>query len=226
MSSSEGPRAAAAHDASAYTLYSEPSSPFSAPVRVALYAKGVEITILPPPGGLKSAVYNSINPVGTIPCLVRADGFMLPESTAILEYLDDVFPEVPLRPQTPEERARVRLMQRVAELGVTRACASLAQVAGSQERDAAMVSLFLTRLVRGLASVRVFLSGERWAAGSAFTLADCQLAPALFGVPAVVRAFGTGDLIAAYPELTAYVGACREHPAVARVLDEMAQAGA
>ena len=46
-------------------LYSEHNSPFSAPVRVAIYAKGLEIEIEPPPGGLLSARFHAINPLGT-----------------------------------------------------------------------------------------------------------------------------------------------------------------
>ena len=51
-------------------LYSEHNSPFSAPVRVAIYAKGLGIEIEPPPGGLLSARFHAINPLGTIPCLM------------------------------------------------------------------------------------------------------------------------------------------------------------
>jgi glutathione S-transferase len=97
-------------------LYSEDSSPFSAPVRVAVYAKELNIDIEPPPGGLLSAKFHAINPVGTIPCLILDDGTALPESAAIMEYLEDKFPEPPLRPASPEATARVRLLQRIGEL--------------------------------------------------------------------------------------------------------------
>ena len=86
-------------------LYSENSSPFSAPVRVAIYAKGLEIEIEPPPGGLLSAKFHAINPLGTIPCLILESGVPLPESAAILEYLEDEFPHPPLRPDGAEARA-------------------------------------------------------------------------------------------------------------------------
>ena len=69
-------------------LYSEDSSPFSAPVRIAIYAKSLDIEIAPPPGGLLSARFNAVNPLGTIPCLILDDGAPLPESAAIMEYLE------------------------------------------------------------------------------------------------------------------------------------------
>jgi glutathione S-transferase len=49
----------------------------------------------------------AINPNGQVPVLVH-DGNAIVESTVINEYLDDVFPEVPLRPAHPVERARMR----------------------------------------------------------------------------------------------------------------------
>jgi hypothetical protein len=63
-------------------LYSENSSPFSAPGRIAIYAKGLTIEIEPPPGGLLSAKFHAINSLGTIPCLILEDGSPLPESAA------------------------------------------------------------------------------------------------------------------------------------------------
>jgi glutathione S-transferase len=49
-----------------------------------------------------------INPNGQVPVLVH-DGAIITESTVINEYLDDVFPEPPLRPKNPVERARMRI---------------------------------------------------------------------------------------------------------------------
>jgi glutathione S-transferase len=49
-----------------------------------------------------------LNPNGQVPVLVH-DGAVITESTVINEYLDDVFPEVPLRPENPAERAQMRV---------------------------------------------------------------------------------------------------------------------
>ena len=209
---------------SRFTLYSEDSSPFSAPVRVAIYAKGLRIPILPPPGGLKSATYHRINPMGTIPCLVRDDGFVLPESAAILDYLDDLYPTPSLRPKDPEMRARVRVLQRIGELGVMMSIVDLLQAAGQGKRDEALTGQRLTRLVRALASLNMFLVDHRFVEDGVLTLAECRLGPALSRVPDVMRAYGTGDLIGAYPVLATYFEHCRDEPSVKRVLAEMAGA--
>lgn len=51
--------------------------------------------------------YLEINPNGVVPTLIH-DGKPLHESGTICEYLDECFPEPPLRPQDPYERARMR----------------------------------------------------------------------------------------------------------------------
>src|SRR5947209_17121223 len=160
-------------------LYSENSSPFSAPVRLAIYAKGLDIEVAPPPGGLLSAKFHAINPLGTIPCLVLENGAPLPESVAILEYLEDKFPHPPLRPERPEARAHVRLLQRIGELQITTPLVELARLDGHATSDPTF-STWLTRLIRGLSSLQIYLKEDGLAAGPHLTLADCQLAPSLF----------------------------------------------
>lgn len=55
-----------------------------------------------------------INPNGQVPVLVH-DGAIITESTVINEYLDDVFPEPPLRPKNPVERARMRIWSKLID---------------------------------------------------------------------------------------------------------------
>src|SRR5262249_36299591 len=49
-----------------------------------------------------------LNPAGKVPVL--ENGFVLPESAVILEYLDEAYPERPLLPPDPAARARARLL--------------------------------------------------------------------------------------------------------------------
>ena len=78
-------------------------------VRIALEEKGLawESHHLNLPGNEHvSDEYQSINPKGVVPTLVH-DGQVVIESNDILAWLDDHFPEPPLRPEDPEERARM-----------------------------------------------------------------------------------------------------------------------
>ncbi|WP_315834840.1 glutathione S-transferase family protein [Bradyrhizobium prioriisuperbiae] len=62
-------------------------------------------------GQQHSPAYRQLNPAGVVPTLVR-DGETMVESSAILEYLDDVFPDQSLRPNDQAERARMRALIR------------------------------------------------------------------------------------------------------------------
>src|SRR5215831_11636747 len=51
--------------------------------------------------------YLALNPNGVVPTLVH-DGKVVMETTVINEYLDEAFPDAPLRPADPWARARMR----------------------------------------------------------------------------------------------------------------------
>ena len=55
-----------------------------------------------------------LNPNGQVPVLVH-DGAVITESTVINEYLDDVFPDLPLRPENPVERANMRIWSKFVD---------------------------------------------------------------------------------------------------------------
>lgn len=86
------------------TLYGIAVSSYVAKVRLALRLKGIPFVEAPPPGGYGSAQYRAIVAAGSVPAIVH-DGFALHESEAILEYLEDVWPEPALRPVDVKARA-------------------------------------------------------------------------------------------------------------------------
>jgi glutathione S-transferase len=203
-------------------LYSEDQSPWCAPVRAAIYAKGLDIEIVPPPGGMRSDEYRALSGTGTVPCLMLDDGAPLPESAVIVAYLDEKFPAAPLRPADPEGRARVALVLRLAEGAVLTPLVQFFHDMGEgvpTARDTAV-----ERLTAGLARLERFVPSDGYAAGPTFSQADCVLAPALFGVKALGPMLGAPDLLAASPKLTAYDGRATQHPAIAKVLGELATA--
>ena len=73
---------------------------------IARRVKRLDITLVPPPGGVRSDAYRAINPLGLVPALVIEDGTVLPESDLIVEYLDERFPEPRLLPDDADRRAR------------------------------------------------------------------------------------------------------------------------
>ena len=200
-------------------LYSEDTSPFCAPVRVAVYAKGLAIQILAPPGGLKSDEYRALSGTGTIPCLGLDDGSALPESTVILGYLDDKFPERLLLPASAEGRARALLLVRLGMDGVVGPIVGLFHDLGAGVASAQATAL--ARLEAGLGRIELFLAGDGFAAGAAFSQADCVLGPSLMGVAAFAGMLGAPDLLSRHPKLAGYNARVTQHPAVAKVLAEL-----
>jgi glutathione S-transferase len=69
-------------------------------------------------GQQKSAVHRRRSPLGTLPVLELDDGSFLTESTVIIEYLEELPPDPPMIGTTPEERAKVRELDRLADIGV------------------------------------------------------------------------------------------------------------
>jgi glutathione S-transferase/maleylpyruvate isomerase len=89
------------------TLYALPISVYSAKVRLALRIKGIAFEELPPPDGYGSETYRAIIASGTIPAIVTGHGALF-ESDAIIEYLEEEWPQPTLMPDTALMRARAR----------------------------------------------------------------------------------------------------------------------
>lgn len=72
----------------------------------------------------QTPAYLKLNPKGYVPTLVH-DGRPIVESAIICEYLDEVFPEPPLSPADPVDRAFMRTWTRRPDDGLHRACATV-----------------------------------------------------------------------------------------------------
>ena len=80
--------------------------------RIALNLKGLDYETAPVnlvEGAQRSDAFLALNPQGLVPAL-EADGLVLTQSPAILEWLEETFPEPPLLPGGTAERAQVRAM--------------------------------------------------------------------------------------------------------------------
>ncbi len=206
-------------------LYSIDLSPFAARVRVAIYAKKLPVEIVAPPeGGTKSQAYLALNPMGRVPVLAVGDGFALPESETIVEFLADAFPDCGLRPETPEARAQARLISRVAELYVFAPLQTLFGQMNPATRNAAIVDEGAEKLKAGLVHLNVFMGEGPYAVGETITTADCALIPIMFFIQLAGPMFGKGDLLAGLMKLSDYAELLKMDPVAQKVVSEM-QAG-
>lgn len=94
------------------TLYDYYRSSASYRVRIALNLKGLDynqVTVDLAKGAQNEPQYKAINPQGFVPAL-KVSGNVISQSLAIIEYLDDAYPEPPLLPADPLEKAHQRAL--------------------------------------------------------------------------------------------------------------------
>ena len=98
-------------------LYEHPLSPYAQKVKIALREKGIAFEVRMPEGigaGHTKGAFADANPRREVPALIDGDTAIF-DSTIILEYIDDKWPEPTLMPNAPEARARVRQIEDVMD---------------------------------------------------------------------------------------------------------------
>jgi maleylpyruvate isomerase len=185
-------------------------------VRIGLNLKGVIVRHVSHhlrKGEQRDPAYLRLNPQGLVPALVLDDGTVLTQSLAILDWLDEQYPEPPFLPDNAVERARIRAfalaiacdVHPVQNLGVLQQVKALT---GRQE-DA---DAWAARVNRdGLTACEAMIAANPgpYCFGEAITLADILLVPQM----ANARRFGVD--LSALPKLVAADAAARAHPAFA-----------
>jgi len=103
-------------------LHYHPLSTYSRRVRIALIEKNIPAQLVElnmTAGAHRAPEYLAINPYGRVPTL-EEDGFLLYESTAILEYLEATHPQPPLVPSDARGRALVSMHMKLCDLQLGR----------------------------------------------------------------------------------------------------------
>jgi glutathione S-transferase len=103
-------------------LHYHPLSTFARRVRIALIEKSIKAELVEVDmvaRAHKSPAYLSLNPYGRVPTL-EEDGFVLYESTAILQYLEETHPTPPLVPADARGRALVAMHVKLCDLQLAR----------------------------------------------------------------------------------------------------------
>jgi len=208
-------------------LYSWDLSPYSARVRMQIYAKGLgDIAIEQPPTYGTSKFYQD-HPIGRVP-LLEIDGEAIPESAVIAEYLEEIYPEPSLLGATPRENAHIRTLARIGDIYLmnntfmlavqTRVLAAQTPVTTGNE---GIVALLGGQLASSAKALDRMIGRDGFACLGRVTLADCALVPALFFLEAVLPGTGVADPIAANANVAAYWAAIRREAYVARTLVEL-----
>ncbi|HET9642307.1 MAG TPA: glutathione S-transferase family protein [Burkholderiaceae bacterium] len=209
-------------------LYSWDLSPYSARVRMQIYAKRLtDITIEQPPTYGTPKFYKD-HPIGRLPLLEIDDGEAIPESAVIAEYLEEIYPEPSLLGATSRENAHIRTLARIGDIYLlnntfmlavqTRVLATQTPVTTGNE---GIVRLLGGQLASNTKALDRMIGRDGFACLGRVTLADCALVPALFFMDAVLPGSGVADPIAANANVAAYWAAIRREECAARILVEL-----
>jgi glutathione S-transferase len=117
-----------------------------------------------------------------VPAITTESGEHLSETTAILEYLEEAYPEHPLLPQDPIARAKVRQVIKVLELYIELSARRLLPVAlMGGEANADTVTEVKAALERGITALNDICTPSPYLCGDTLTLADiyCRYAMAI-----------------------------------------------
>jgi glutathione S-transferase len=180
------------------THYDAGRCPYCARTRIVLAEKGVEFETVEIDLSDRPAWLYEKNPTGRVPVL-EEDGWALPESAVIMEFLEERYPEPPLLPADPADRAAVRLLVfRDHDLTDPYYAFRRGEEGAAERLDAA------------LAQLDVLLYERDFLGGAEYGLADIAY------VPWILRARDMlGVKLSGYPSLGAWLERLEERPAIA-----------
>ncbi len=197
-----------------------PLSPYVRKVAVVLNIKGIDYEVQPVLPGSDDPDFRAVSPLGKIPVLIDGD-LSIPDSSVICEYLEEAYPEIPVLPRGPVDRARARFLE---EYG-----------------DTKLVEVTAPVFIENFVNPTIFKTGTD--AARVEKVVNEALPPVLHYLEAVVPEadylFGqlctadvsmiSGTINAGYggfevdasrwPKYAAYQQRVMEHPAVARALE-------
>lgn len=177
-------------------------------VRIAMNLKGIAYEpafVHLAKGEHRAPVYGAINPQGLLPALDDG-GELLTQSLAIIEYLDETHPAVPLLPKDPRGRARVRSLSMLVACEIhpvnnLRVLQHLKRALGQNEEQ--VNAWYRHWIADGLAKFEADLTRTKatgkFCHGGKPTIADCCMVPQIFNAqryqcdttayPATMRVF-------------------------------------
>ncbi|KYF49042.1 glutathione S-transferase [Sorangium cellulosum] len=199
-------------------LYAHPFSSYCQKVLIALYENKTpfELRMLAPDDPEASAEHESLWPLKRMPLLLDA-GRTVVEASIIVEHLDLHHPgPVRMIPEDPRAALDVRMMDRIFDNYIMTPMQKLVAdgIRAAENRDRQGVGearMLLDTAYRWLDSA---MAGREWAAGDAFSLADCAAGPALF------YADWAYPISEVFTNVRAYRQRLLARPSFARAIDE------
>jgi maleylpyruvate isomerase len=202
-------------------LYSFFRSSTSFRLRIALALKGLDYEshyVSLPKMQHRSPEFLKVNPQGLVPALVDDDGQVFTQSLAMIEYLDETYPEPKLVPEDGVERWYVRALSQIIgcemhPLNNVRVLKYLKSAYGLDD-DKINTDWYGHWIAEGFRGLEAFFAANgrhgRYCLGDRVTLADVCLVPQVFNA----QRFNCN--LSAYPTVTRVYEECLKLDAVAR----------
>jgi glutathione S-transferase len=199
-------------------LYAHPFSSYCQKVLTALYENGTafDYRLLDHADPETMAEFEARWPIRRFPILVDGERTIV-EATTIIEYLDLHYPGKPsFVPEDRDAALEVRMLDRFFDnyVSTPQQKIVLNAIRAEKDRDPVGVAEARDMLERAYAWLERHMEGRLWAAGEAFTLADCGAGPFLF------YADWTHAIDPAFARVHAYRARLMARPAFARAIDE------
>lgn len=199
------------------TLWYHPFASFCMKALIALYESGAPFDPVIVDLGDEASrnAFLAVWPIGKFPVIRAAgSGEMIPESTIIIEYLAERYPQALLIPTEPAAAREVRLWDRFFDNYVHVPMQKIVadRLRGREARDPQGVAEARAQMRKAFGLLETRLAEREWAAGG-FSMADCAAAPALHYAWKV-------EPWQDRPALSAYFARLNARPSVARVFAE------
>jgi glutathione S-transferase len=202
-------------------LYYHPLSGYSQKVIVAFYEKGLTfdgsiVELMDPEA--KAAYMKDVYPIGKVPYLVADDGREIPESSIIIEYLENNYDSgARLIPDDKHLARQVRFHDRMSDLYLQNQIGTIFfdSMKPEDQRNPEAVQQARKTIDTVYGFLEKHLATGGWMVDNQFSMADCSLVPALNYARMTHPYEGR-------PNIEAYWDRLRERPSVKQVLDEAA----
>ena len=165
-------------------LYDHPLSSYAQKVKIALREKGLAFERMLPDDfgtGRRDTAFATANPRGEVPVLLLDDKTPIFESTVILEYIEERWPEPSLLPADPLARAYARMTEEVCDTQYEAVNWGFGEVLWFRRAEGSLAETLRSAATRDTQALQQWLT-ERlgradWFGGDSFGWADTAAAP-------------------------------------------------
>ncbi|MFN7055903.1 glutathione S-transferase family protein [Hyphomonas sp.] len=185
-------------------LYEHPLSPYAQKVKIALREKGVAFETRLPEGigtGATGGGFARASLRGEVPALVHGETEIF-DSTIILEYIEETWPQTPMLPETPAERARVRMIEDVMDTQFEAITWGLGELNFFRRAEGtlkeAMEAAARRQAEAFFGQLETWLGGREWLNGARFGWGDLSVVPFLNGAAGFGIRPAEGSALAAW----------------------------